>query len=189
MDALMAALVAALLIHTTDRTPWRAALLSARFADKAELLAGMLLGIAIGNSASAVGGMLIAPRLTPEARTLFVAVALVSAGIGAVMPLKPARALPSDRRLGAFGASLTATLVLALGDRTQFVTAALAARSPLPWLAPVGAIAGAMVVVIGAVTAGEKTLAALPVTAIRGTIGAGLLLFGAVTGLAALRLI
>lgn len=185
----MAALVAALFIHATDKTPWRAAMLGTRFADKAEIAAGMLLGMAIGNGVSAAGGMLIAPQLTPDARKLFVAVALVSAGLGAVLPLKMPRALPATTRLGAFGTSLVATLVLALGDRTQFVTAALAASSPISWLAPVGAVLGGMVVVIGAVASGEKLLAALPVTVIRTVIGCGLIGFGAALGLAALRLI
>ena len=185
----MAALVAALFIHATDQTPWRAAMLGSRFADKAEIGAGMLLGMALGNGVSAAGGMLIAPQLTPNARMLFVAAALLSAGCGAILPLKLPRALAPTSRLGAFGNSLVATLILALGDRTQFVTAALAASSPSPWLAPVGAVTGGMVVVAGALASGEKQLAALPVTLIRAVIGCGLMAFGAVLGLVALRLI
>lgn len=185
----MAALVAALFIHTTDKTPWRAAMLGARFADKAEIVGGMVLGMAIGNAVSAAGGMLIAPRMTPEARSLFVAVALASAGVGAILPLKKPRALPSDTRLGAFGASLVATLALALGDRTQFMTAALAARSPIPWLAPFGAVTGGAIIAIAALAIGEKRLGGLPVTAIRAAIGVVLTIAGVAIGLSALRLI
>src|SRR3546814_8417770 len=89
------------------------------------------------------------PMLTPEARALLLALALVSAGGAALFKAKAPDALP-DSRLGAFATGLLALLALGIGDRTQFVTFALAARTPIPALAFVGATLGSLAVTIPA---------------------------------------
>ncbi|MFA5988204.1 MAG: hypothetical protein WC803_01180 [Sphingomonas sp.] len=185
----MAAFVAALLVQLTDRTMWRAAMTGDRFSDKAEVVAGMALGLALGNGAASFGGVLIGAELTPEASALLLAIALASAGIGAVMPVKMPGTRLINARLGAFGAGLVGTLALALTDRTQFVTAALAARTTLPILAPTGAVLGSLAVIIPAIFIGERALGTWRLAVVRPIIGGVLLLASAITGLGALRLL
>uniref|UniRef100_UPI0035C9EB82 TMEM165/GDT1 family protein n=1 Tax=uncultured Sphingomonas sp. TaxID=158754 RepID=UPI0035C9EB82 len=183
----MAALVAALLTHASDRTPWTAALLGDRYANKAAVIAATALALAFGNALGVVGGVLVAPLLSPKASDLLLAFALLSAGGSALWPIKPAKL--RDWRLGAFGASLVAIGMLGFGDRTQFITAALAARSTTPALAAVGATVGALAVNVPAILSGTRRLRRAPTTALRFAAAAVLLIFGAVQGLGALRLI
>ena len=75
------------------------------------------------------------------------------------------------------------------GEGLQFVVFALAARSTLPWLAAVGAAAGAAVVLGGAAMVGERDWLALPLRRVKVAVGALFLLAGAVLALQALALV
>ena len=188
MDALMAALVAALLTQASDRTPWAAALLGDRYSSaKGVVIVAALLALAAGNALGVVGGIVVAPLLSPNARNLLLAVALFSGGITAFWPPKPPKV--RDWKIGAFAGSLSSIGMLGFGDRMQFITAALAARSETPALAAVGATIGALAILVPATLLGERKLRALPTHAIRIGAAALLTVAGAVQGLSALRLI
>lgn len=188
MDALMAALVAALLTHASDRTAWCAAMLRERFARPGPVIAALAVAIALTNGFGAAAGWLIGPAMTPEAQALMLALALVTAGGTAFFRMRVPDALP-DSRLGPAATSLLALLALGLGDRTQFITFALAARTPLPALAWAGATIGALAVTVPAVLAGEKAWLALPLRTTRLVCCGVLLAAGLLIGLGALRLI
>lgn len=182
----MAALVAALLTQATDRSAWLAARLGTRFDSHAAVIAGLVLALAVVNAIAATGAMLVAPILTPNARALLLALALVSAGAAALVRARP----PAETfRGGAFIAALAGGLALGIGDRTQFVTFALAARTPIPALAAVGATIGGLAIQIPAVLVGEHAYSQAPERAIRLPIAILLLVAGAVIGLGALRLL
>lgn len=182
----MAALVAALLTQATDRSAWLCARLGDRFEQRSTAIAGLVLALAIVNAIAAAGALLVAPILTPNASALLLALALVSAGGAALVAPKS----PAERfRGGAFVASLAALLALGIGDRAQFITFALAARTPIPALAAVGATLGGLAVLIPAMLAGERAYTRVPLRAIRLPIAALLLIVGALIGLGALRLL
>lgn len=187
MDALMAALVAALLTQASDRTPWTAALLGDRYSGKGAVIAGTAVALILGNTLGVVGGVIVAPLLSPNARDLLLALALFSGGVTAFWPPKSPKS--GTWRLGAFASSVVAVALLGFGDRMQFVTAALAARSTTPALAAVGAVVGALAVNIPAILLGERRWRRLPVAALRIGAAALLTIGGAIQGLAALRLI
>jgi putative Ca2+/H+ antiporter (TMEM165/GDT1 family) len=184
----MAVLVAALLAQATDRTPWLAAILSTRFARPGAVILGTATSLAIGNAVAAAGGMLIAPHMSPNARDLFLAVALIFAGGACLVPIKPPERLDTWR-IGAFATSLLGILILAAGDRSQFLTMAITARSPSPVLAAVGATIGALAVNVPAILAGERARRKMPITAMRFGVAAVFLVYGIVLGLGAIRLI
>lgn len=183
----MAALVAALLTQASDRTPWMAALLGDRYAGKGAVITGTALALAIGNVMGVVGGIIVAPLLSPNARDLLLALALVSGGVTAFWPIKRAKA--RDWRVGAFGSSLLAIGMLCFGDRMQFITATLAARSTTPALAAVGATIGALAVNVPVILLGERGLRRVPTQALRIAAALVLTVGGLVQGLAAMRLI
>ncbi|MCM8731025.1 TMEM165/GDT1 family protein [Hephaestia sp. GCM10023244] len=184
----MAALVAALFAQASDRTPWCAALLGSRFARPVPVVTALVVAIVVINGLGAAAGAVIGPMLTPEASTLLLALALVSAGAAAVFPLKAPDALP-DSRFGALLTSLLALLALGIGDRTQFITFALAARTPIPALAFVGATLGALAVMVPAALMGEAAWKALPLRVIRHACCGVLAVAGVLIGLRALGLL
>ncbi|MES2021163.1 MAG: TMEM165/GDT1 family protein [Pseudomonadota bacterium] len=187
MDVLMAALVAALLTQVSDRTPWAAAALADRYDNKGVVIAGVALALAFGNALGAIGGMVVAPMLSPNAQGLLLALALLSGGVAGFWPIKPAK-VPSWR-LGAFGSSFVAVAMLGFGDRMQFITAALAAQATTPAFAAIGATIGSIAVTVPAILLGEKGMRKLPTTALRLVAAAVLMVAGAVQALSALRLI
>lgn len=183
----MAAFVAALIVQASDRTPWLVARLAGQFARPLTVGAVAILAIALTNMIGALAGVVVAPILTPNARALLLGFALVSAGIPAFLPLKRAKATSGDR-FGPFATTLVIMLAAGMGDRTQFLTAAIAVRGDLPVFAIIGATLGSGAVVVAAATAGEDVLQQLPVTAFR--VGAGVVLTtaGVFSALSALRL-
>lgn len=183
----MAALVAALLIHLSDRTPWATAALGDRYPAKGAVIAGTSLALAFGNVLGMVGGIVVAPMLSPNAQALLLALALLSGGVGGFWPVK--RATSQRWRVGPFGSSLVAVAMLGFGDRTQFVTAAFAAQATTPVFAAIGATLGSVAVNIPAILLGERGLRTMPVAAVRLGAAAVLTLAGAVQALSALRLI
>ena len=188
MDALMAALVAALVVEATDRTPWLVAILADRFAKRATVNNTTQQAQAASKTQNAAGGALIGARLIPEARQLFLAVALLNAGITAFFPVKPPDRL-TGWRLGAAATTFLGVFILAFGGRTQFIVMALAERGAAPALAAIGATVGAVAVVMLAALSGEAARRALPITALRIVTAVVLTVTGTILALGGLRLI
>lgn len=188
MDALMAALVAALLTQASDRPPWLAARLGDQFGRRDGVMIAAAVAVTISSAVAGFAGHLMAPILTPNARGLLLAFALLSAGTAALWPTKPLPQ-PGGRTLGAFATSLITLLAATMGDRTQFLTLAIAARSDAPIFAAIGAVIGTLAVQIPAVLGGDALRRQLPVTAVRAAIGVLLTIAGVVVALSALRLI
>lgn len=187
MDALMAALVLGALTQASDRTPWLAAILADRLGRAATIVA-LVLALALNYTVGVVGGRLLAPLMTPEAKLLLLALALLLAGLGTGWRVKRPDALEGWR----LPAPLTAFLglaIMAFGDRMQFVVAALAARTDLPWAAAIGATLGAGLVGAAAASMGEAAWLKLPLRAVRLAAAGILTLAGVVLGLNALRLV
>lgn len=188
MDALMAALVAALLAQASDRAPWVAAGAARQSGRPGAVIAGAVLALVIINALGAAAGALMAPILTPNARSLLLAFALLSAGFSAFFPIKRVKeANPS--RLGAGAAAFVVLLAAGMGDRTQFLTAAIAARGDQPVFAAIGAVLGATAVQAAAVLAGDALREGPPARMARIAIGALLAAAGVAALLSAFRLI
>lgn len=185
MDALLSALVAALLAEIGDKTQLVALALAARFAHDRAVLGGIALAAAVNASIAAAGGAWIGPMMTREAATLLLAIALLFTGAGAFWR----RQAPSVERWrgGAFVASLAAFGLAEFGDKTQFMTFAIAARSEAPVLAGLGGALG--VIVSNAFAIGIGAGIAQLARPARWAIGALFVLLGLAAALAALRLI
>lgn len=188
MDALVPAFVAALLAQIGDRSPWLVAILSDRYGKPLTVAFAALLAHGVGNAIAGGGAMLIAPLLTPNAKQLLIALALVAAAFGAFARLNPPDAL-SGWRLGAFLTPLLGIFILALGDTTQFFAFVFAVSGTSPWFAVAGATAGAFAVNLAAALIGERGWMRLPVRGFRIAFGLLALCGGAVLAASALRLI
>lgn len=185
MGALMAALIAALIIHATDRTPALMARLRQVAARPALALIGVALSLAGLNALAAAAGGWIAPHLNPSARALFLGIALGSAALGCWMPLKPPPVV-SARWLGSVVAGAASTALLGIGS-AQFVAMALAMRGDPPAFAAIGATLGG--VAVAAAATGPGFAAAAGGRAVRTGVGAVLLLAGAGLALGAFGLV
>ena len=184
----MAALVAAALAQFGDRPAWLAAVLADRYRRPAQVLVAATCALGLASTVAAFAGALVAPHLAPNARQLLFASALGLQGAGAVW-----RAKPPDRltawRLGAWLSSFAGLFILFFGDGLTFIVFALAARSPFPLLAAVGALLGGMAVLAPAALMGEAGWLKLPLLALRRIAGALFVLTAAALALGALGLI
>ncbi|WP_375398548.1 TMEM165/GDT1 family protein [uncultured Sphingomonas sp.] len=185
MDALMAALVAALLIRATDRSAVLAATVGARHRHFGALLGVIVAALAVTQASAAIGGILLAGHLNADAARLLLGFALILAGGGALMPPKPVGP-PADRR--PIVATFVRLVAWGLGDRTQFATLVVAAGG-LPVPAAIGGAIGGVAVLAAAALAGEATWRALPHRAIGIAIGVVLIATGAWLAVSALRLV
>lgn len=182
MEALVPALVAALLAGFGDRPATRTARLAGVHGAAFALITAALVHATVV-ALAAGGGALTAPILNPNAKALLVGLALVLAGAAGLR----GRRRDDGRPGGVIGGPLD-LWGMALTDRTAFITFALAVRGPSPLLAAAGAWTGAMLLAIVAVSIGERDWHRLPRAAVIGT-SALLLMVGLVIGLGALRLI
>jgi putative Ca2+/H+ antiporter (TMEM165/GDT1 family) len=182
LDALVPAFVAALLAGIGDRPARLAALIGTRGRFGA-LIAGFVLGHATAIGIAVAGAVLIAPRLTPEAKSLMLAIALILAGLGALWRRRPIAAADEG---SVFVSAATGSFLG--GDATAFLAFALAARGSAPVLAGIGALGGAMVLALVAATL-ARDWERLPLTWISRIAGIVLCVTGLIVALGGLRLI
>lgn len=184
----MAALVAAALAQLGDRTAWLAAILSDRWRKPGLVIACAALGLLAASAVAAAAGALLAPTIAANAKQLLLALALLLQGAGSFWPAKMPDRL-DGWRIGATATTFLGVLILAFGDGVQFIVAALAARSPVPALAAIGATLGSLAVIAPAALLGEAAWLRLPWRRVRAAMGALFLTAGAILALGALGLV
>jgi putative Ca2+/H+ antiporter (TMEM165/GDT1 family) len=185
VDALLTAFVTAVLAEWGDKTQLIAIMLAAATRRPAAILAGLFLAAVASSTVAAIAGVYVAGTVTIRAMTLMVALALLFAGAAGLIRRRP----PTEHspRLPVVSAFIL-FLAAELGDRTQFLTFAIAGRFDSAPLAAAGATAGILAATIPAVLLGDRLPSAVPVSAIR-YVGAGLfLLAGFIVAVNALRL-
>ncbi|WP_380783036.1 TMEM165/GDT1 family protein [Sphingomonas sp. R86520] len=188
MDALMAALVAAALAQVGDRTAWLAAILADRYAKPGLVIAMATIAMLAASGLAATLGAVIGPKLAPNAQQLMLALALLLQGGGAFFPAKPPERL-TGWNIGAIATAALGLFILAFGDGVQFIVLALAARTPVPALAAIGATIGSLVVIVPAALMGEAAWLKLPLKTLRIVAGGLFVAFGLILALGALRLV
>lgn len=186
MDALVTAFVSAFLAEWGDKTQLLVALLAARSGRPGHVLAGLLLAAIASSTVAAFAGALIGPTITIRAMSLMVALALLFASAAGLFR----RAAPSigSGRTPVFLAALLLCLAAEMGDRTQFLTFALAGRFDSPALAAAGAAAAIVAAALPAAWLGEKLTSVVPLRAIRIGSAALFIVAGFVVAVHALRL-
>lgn len=188
MDALLPAFLAAALAEIGDKTQLLAALLAVRFRNSAAVLGGIAVAALANSVIAAEAGALVAGHIPFRATTLMLAVALVSAGAGALFRQKQPN-VGIYERMGPFAASAIAFFILEFGDKTQFLTFAIAARAQAPLLTAAGAAAGVVAASALAVGLGDGLAKLVPLAGVRTGIGILFLAVGAMVAAGALRLL
>lgn len=182
MEALLPALVACLLAETGGRVQLSTESYAANSRALA-LLAALFLSTIVSLSVGAAGGAFMARMVTYEARTLLLGLALILTG-GTLLIRAKADPLTEPHK----GAPLWRYLATQLGDNSQFIVFAFAARGNAPVLAAVGGLAGVMLA--GALPLMlDGDFRRLPIKPLRRIAGGLLLAAGLVSALHALELI
>lgn len=187
MDALVPAFVIALLAELGDRTQLLAVALADRYRRTGAVIAGIALAAALNMAIAGFAGQEIGPSVPHRAIRLMTGVALILAAAGALLRVKPPPTVESWT-LGAVLSSAGAFFILAFGDKTQFVTAVIAAGSGAPWLAAAGAAAGVTVANLPAVILRERWAELVPLRRVRLSVGLLLAVAGLVVALQALEI-
>lgn len=187
MDALLTAFVGAALAEWGDRTQLFVIVLAARFARPGAILAGLAVAALANGLVAAIGGMLVHDLITTRASSLLVALALLMAGAGSLISRRPPD-IAARWRTGAFVTAAAALFLLEIGDKTQFLTFALAARFDSIALTVAGATAGILIANAPAAVLGTALPATLPVKPLRYAIAALFLVAGCWVAVTALEL-
>lgn len=188
MDVLLTTFLAAALAELGDKTQLLVIILAARYNKPAAVIAAVAVAALANNLIAAAGGVLINGMITLRAISLLVAIALILAAVGNFLPQKRPD-MGSTWKTGAFLTTAGCFFLLEFGDKTQFLTAALAARYDSLALAALGATAGVMAANAPAAVLGEKAEKLLRLKALRLATGLLFLLVGFVVAINALRLV
>jgi putative Ca2+/H+ antiporter (TMEM165/GDT1 family) len=185
MEALLTSFIAAFVGAWGDRTQLIVAVLAANTRRPMQVFAGLALAALLSNVVAAIAGIWIAETITIRAMTLMTALALLFAGISGLIPWK---AKESAAPRWALPAAFILCLAAEMGDRTQFLTFALAGRYDSAPLAAAGATAGLLAACLPALALGERFREIVPVRAIRYTGAALFLVTGFIVAVKALRI-
>lgn len=186
MDAFLTTLVAAALAEWGDKTQLVVAALAARSGKPGMVLLGAFAAALASGLVAAFAGIYVAETITIRAMSLMVALALLFGGVGGLIPRrKPA--IGSERWPVAI-AALILCLAAEVGDRTQFLTFALAGRFDSAPLAGAGATLGMVATAVPAALLGDRLRTAVPFRAIRWSVAALFLIGGFIVAMKALRL-
>ena len=186
MDALVTAFVASALAEWGDKTQLLVGALASRTGRPARILGALFFAVVISNAFAAMAGVVVAGLVTISAMTLLVAVSLLFAGVAGLIRRQPG--LLEDSRLPLFLAAAILFLAAEFGDRSQFLTFALAGRFDSAPLAAAGAVAGIMTAAVPAALLGQKLEQAIPVRSIRYAGSALFLIVGFIVAMQALQL-
>ena len=186
MDALLTAFVAAGLAEWGDKTQLLVALLAARSGRPGMVFAALFAAALVSSALAAIAGVYVAQTVTIRAMTLLLALALLFAGGAGLFRRKAPGA--GSLRLPLFAAATIMLFAAELGDRTQFMTFALAGRFGSAPLAAAGATAGMLAASLPALLLAGQFQEKAPVRSIRYASAAIFLLTGFFVAVSALRL-
>lgn len=188
MEAFLPALIAAFLAEWGDKTQLLAIALGARFAKPAPVIGGIAIAAAFNAALAATGGWFLADAVPFRALGLMTALAFMFAGGGGLLPAKPP-AVAADWKTGALVTAAAAFALVEFGDKTQFVTVALSARTGAPVLAGLGATLGVIAASVPAAVLGNRLPRIVPIARIRVGVSILLLIVGIWMGASALLLV
>lgn len=177
MDALLSTFLSVFLAEMGDRTQILAAALALRYHKNGAVLAGLAAATLLNCSISSVGGSVIDSWISEAPLKLFAGMAYIFAGAGMLMWRRKVDPL-SGWKTPAFLTAFLGLFILEFGDKSQFIIAAQAARTPFWGMALTGGFLGIMAATIPAVILRERLAQLVPLKPIRWISGALLLGWG-----------
>lgn len=188
MDGLITTFLAALLAEMGDKTQILVAALAVRYGKPKPILLGIAVAALASSLLAAFAGSMLHGFITARATAMLVALALVFAAVGGFIGAKPV-AVRESWTAGPFLAAFGAFFLVEMGDKTQVLTAALAAHFGTFVFAAAGATAGVIVANVPAALLGDRLGAAFPMKSARIGVAILFLLAGFLVAINALRLV
>lgn len=178
-----------LLAEIGDAPQLLLAVLAIRFADKRPLFIGLCLAAAFSAGMSAVAGFGLHGVLNERALTGFQALTLIMAGLGMLFWKRRVKTL-SDWTTGALFTAFVGLAASQIGDKSQFLVAASAARSGAIIVPAFAGFIAIMLACVPAIILQERLGRILPINGLRWSGGAvltvaGLMLMAKAFGFAA----
>jgi Ca2+/H+ antiporter, TMEM165/GDT1 family len=185
MDAILPVFVAVLLAEMGGPVQAIGNRLAVAQREQRAIFAGLAVSSLLMLIFGGVGGVVIATMIAFDARSMLFGLALVMAGLPMLLPrgVTQPPTLSSD-----FFASLLGFGRAQIGDASQFIVFAVAARSGEPVLAVIGGLLGVAGAVVPAILLGDEWRGMLPLRLIRLAAAIVLTLAGAWAIVAALKL-
>jgi Ca2+/H+ antiporter, TMEM165/GDT1 family len=186
MDAILPVFIAVLLAEMGGPVQATGNALSVANRDKQTIFGALAVSSLLMLGIGAVGGAAIVTMMAFDARSLLFGIALVMAGVPMLLPHRTVK-------LGYHRADMIESLIgfgrAQIGDASQFIVFAVAARSGEPILAVIGGLLGIAGATVPAVILGEDWKRAVPLRMIRLAGAIVLTIAGAWAIVAALKLI
>jgi putative Ca2+/H+ antiporter (TMEM165/GDT1 family) len=188
VEPLLTSFVAALLGEWGAKTQLLVVALAARYRRPLPILLGVAVAALANSLVAAWLGASLHGRVPLRALALLAALALLFAGVEGLFRAK-AKPMAEGWRTGAFVTTAVCFFLLEFGDRTQFLTATIAAEYDAFALAGCGAAAGVLVSCLPAAILGDRLTEVAPVRAIRLAASILFLLAAFAVAVSALRLV
>ena len=188
VDVLLTTFLTAALAEWGDRTQLLILALAVRFGKPLPILGGVAIGALANGLIASVGGSFIHDMITVRAVSLLVALSLVFAGVAGLITKKTPD-LGTNWKTGPLVTSAVCFFLVEFGDKTQFLTGALAAQYDSILLASLGATLGVLAANAPAAVMRERMVMALPLKSLRYGIAVLFLFAGFITAVNALRLV
>lgn len=186
MEALLPAFISVLLAECDGKVQRNTDALALHFHRVRPILLALIASTLISLVLAGIGGAIVAPLITYQARTLLLGLALLIAGGSMVLGGKP---IANPNGIRAFPVSLWRYGVAQFGDNSQFIVFAFAARSDQPLLACIGGLSAILVAAAPPLMLPGAWRTAVPVTLVRRMAAGILVVAGLWSALSALRLI
>jgi putative Ca2+/H+ antiporter (TMEM165/GDT1 family) len=188
VEPLLTSFVFAALAEWGAKTQLLVVMLSARYRRPLPILLGVALAAIANSLIAAYAGALLHDRVALRALALLTGLALLFAGVEGLFPAR-LKAMAEGWRTGPFVTAAACFFLLEFADRTQFVTAAIAARFDAFALAGAGAAAGILVSSVPAAMLGSRLEKRIPLRAIRIAAAVLFLIAAFIVAINALRLV
>jgi putative Ca2+/H+ antiporter (TMEM165/GDT1 family) len=188
VEALVTSFLAAALAEWGDKTQLFVIALAVRYRQPVPVLAGFGLGGLASMLLAALAGTFIHDVITLRAISLLLAVALIFAAASGFAG-KDTPEIGGSWPTGPLATAAGGTFLLEFGDKSQFLTSAIAAQFDSVVLATAGATAGMMAAAAPAALLGDRLAVVMPMKPLRIGIAVLFLLIGFLIAVSALRLI
>jgi len=167
MEAFAVSLVVVALGEIGDKTQLLALVLAARYRKPAPILAGIVVAVIANHLLAGLLGNAVAAHVGAQALRYGVAFSFLVTALWTLKADAPGREPAFTGRAGVFAMTLVSFFVAEIGDKTQFATAALAARYPNLLAVVSGTTLGMLLADAPVVLLGQRFASRIPFAKIR----------------------
>jgi len=163
MEALLVSAGAVALAEIGDKTQLLALVLAARFRAPIPVILGIFTATLANHLAAGAAGTLLAAYISPAVLRWALALSFFGTALWVFIPEREPEGQARASRFGAYGSTTLSFFIAEIGDKTQIVTVALAARYQELFAVVSGTTLGMLLADVPAVLLGKLAAERLPV--------------------------